>query len=230
MADQTVTPHVPTQGGPPLADTSDMAQVHQVFRQAIAAAPRYVGSATARGPERVELVASYYDNVLHMLAAHHDSEDTLIWERLCERAPEQADEVRRVASQHHGVTEALDVAFQRIADWRVSPTEDTAAAAAGSISELGAALLPHLDEEEAFIVPLAAQHIYAPEWGELPSHSMQHFAGDKIWLILGLVREQMRSEQIAMMEEHMPPPALQMWQNVGQQAFTDFVGALRADD
>lgn len=229
MSDQTLTPQVPAQGGPPLADTSDMPQVHQVFRQAIAAAPAYIGSAIARGPERVEIVASYYDNVLHMLKVHHEGEDALIWDKLCERAPEQADEVRRVASQHDGVTEALDAGFARIAEWRAAPTEDTAASAAGAIAVLGAALLPHLDEEEAFIVPLAAKHIYAPEWGELPGHAMQHFGGDKIWLIMGLIREQMRPEQIAMMEAHMPPPALEMWQNVGQHAFAEFVGALRAD-
>ena len=229
MTDQTVTPQVPAQGGPPLADTSDMARVHQVFRQAIAAAPQYIGSAIARGPERVELVASYYDNVLHMLLVHHEGEDELIWDKLCERAPDQADEVRRVASQHHGVADALDTAFARVAEWRAAQTEDTGVAAASAIAVLGAALLPHLDEEEAFIVPLAARHIYAPEWGELPGHAMQHFGGDKIWLVMGLIREQMQPEQLAMMDEHMPPPAFEMWQNMGQYAFADFVGALRSD-
>jgi hypothetical protein len=229
VTDQTVTPQVPTQGGPPLADTRDMAQVHKVFREAIASAPQFIGSALARGNDRVELVASYYDNVLHMLKVHHEGEDELIWDKLCQRAPAQADEVRRIASQHNGVTEALGAAFQRIAEWRGAPTDESTTATAVAIAVLGAALLPHLDEEEAYIVPLAAQHIYAPEWGELPGHAMQHFGGDKIWLVMGLVREQMRPDQIAMMEAHMPPPALEMWQNVGQHAFPEFTGALRSD-
>ena len=93
----TTTAAVPQQGQPPLADTSDMARVHQVFREAIAAAPALIGSATARGRERLELVATYYRNVLALLHAHHDGEDELIWPLLIERAPDEADDVRRIA-------------------------------------------------------------------------------------------------------------------------------------
>jgi hypothetical protein len=207
-----------------------MVQVHQVFRQAMAAAPKLIGSAVAHGRERVELVASYYDNVLQMLHVHHDGEDLLVWPKLCERAPEQADEVRRIAGQHDDVGGALVVANARIGEWRHAPTEDSAVAAAVAVAELGAALLPHLDEEESVIVPLAAQHIYASEWGQLPGHAMQHFAGDKLWLIMGLVREQMRPEQIDVMEAHLPPPVLAMWRYEGQDAFAEFVAVLRSGD
>lgn len=227
MTEQTAAPQVPTQAGPPLADTSDMAQVHRVFRDAVAAAPQLIGSATALGAERVELVATYYDNVLRMLHSHHDGEDVLVWPTLCERVPAQAEEIRRVADQHLGVSEGLGTTLSRIAAWRENPDDASAAKAAAAVAELGAALLPHLDEEEAFIVPLAAQHMYAPEWGELPGHAMKHFDGDKLWLILGLVREQMRPDQIALMEEHMPPPVLQMWTEHGQQAYAAFIAELR---
>lgn len=219
---------VPAQAGPPLADTSDMAQVHRVFRDAVAAAPAFIGSATAAGPARVELVATYYDNVLRLLHAHHNGEDELLWPKLCERAPELAAEVRRVAQQHDGVTTTLEAAVARISAWRETPTADSAGVAAAAVAELAAALLPHLDEEEAFIVPLAAQHIFAPEWGELPMHAMQHLGGGELWLILGLVREQMRPDQIATMEAHMPPPLLTMWAEQGQAAFDAFAGQLRA--
>ena len=51
---------------------------------------------------------------------------------------------------------------------------------------------------------------------------MANFHGDKIWLILGLIRERMTDEQRAMMTEHMPPPALEMWNGFGEQAFKDY--------
>jgi hypothetical protein len=211
----------------PLADTSDMAQVHQVFREAIGAAAPLVGSATPGNAERVELVATYYDNVLRLLHAHHEGEDVLLWPRLLERVPGQAAMVERVAAQHEAVSAALALAHERLAAWRTAPDIDSGAALAAALADLGAQLFAHLDEEEQLIVPLAATCITAPEWGELPGHAMQHFDGDKLWLILGLVREQMRPDQIAVMEAHMPPPLLGMWQSIGQQQFDEFVAELR---
>lgn len=211
----------------PLADTSDMAQVHRVFRDAVASAAPLIGSASPADAGRVELVATYYDNVLRLLHWHHDGEDAVVWPTLCERVPDQAETVRRIAGQHDTVTGALHTAQQDLAAWRSAPDADKGAKLAGSLAALGAALLPHLDEEEQVIVPLAAQHITAPEWGELPSHAMRNFDGDKMWLILGLVREQMRPEQIEMMEAHMPPPLVEMWRSVGERQFTDFVAVLR---
>lgn len=222
----TTTSGIPAQATPPLADTSDMAQVHRVFREAIAAAPALIGSAAAHGTQRVDLVAAYYRNVLALLHAHHDGEDALIWPILIERAPDEAAEVKRIAGQHADVTTALDAATGAIAAWQLAADEASAAAAAVAVADLGAALLPHLDQEEAFIVPLAAKHIFAPEWGELPGHALRNFSGDRMWLILGLVREQMQPEQLAMMDEHMPPPVVAMWQQHETQ-FNDFVAELR---
>jgi len=220
------TTDIPQQGMPPLADTSDMARVHQVFREAIAAAPALIGSATAKGRARVDLVASYYRNVLALLHAHHDGEDELIWPILIERAPAEAAEVRRIAGQHADVSTALDAATAAIEAWQSSADDGTGNAAV-AVANLGAALLPHLDQEEAFVVPLAAKHMFAPEWGELPGHALRNFSGDKMWLILGLIREQMSVEQVAMMDEHMPPPVLAMWHD-HEADFNDFVTALRA--
>ena len=226
MTDTTTTNDVTAEGWPPLADTSDMAQVHRVFRDAIANAPALIGSATARGAARVELVASYYRNVLALLHAHHDGEDELIWPILVQRAPDQAREVEAIAAQHDDVTPALSAASAAVVAWEQSADADAGNAAAVAIAKLGAVLLAHLDQEEAFIVPLAAQYIFAPEWGELPGHALRNFSGDKMWLVLGLVREQMSTEQVEMMDRHMPLPVVLMWRE-HEGEFNDFVMALR---
>ncbi len=57
----------------------------------------------------------------------------------------------------------------------------------------------HLDEEEQKVLPLAAANLSMEEWGALPAHGMANFHGDKIWLILGLIRERMTDEQRAEM-------------------------------
>jgi hypothetical protein len=227
MTEQDSQVAVPAQGGPPLADTSDMACVHRVFRDAVSAAPSLIGAA-AGNPERVATVGSYYSNVLHFLHGHHEGEDLSVWPRLCERAPEQADEVRRVAGQHDEVVGLLADAQTAIAAWQLAPDEASASAAATAVVSLGSMLVQHLDEEEEFIVPLAAQYILAPEWGELPSHGMRTFEGDKLWLILGLIREQMTAAHLASMDANMPPPVAAMWRDQGEAAFNAFMADLRS--
>jgi hypothetical protein len=104
------------------------------------------------------------------------------------------------------------------------PTGDAAAqrAAQDGLDALHAQLVDHLDQEEAKVLPLAAEHLSAEEWGALPGHGMATFQGDKIWLILGLIRERMTDAQRVAMLEHLPPPALDMWSGFGEQAFKDY--------
>lgn len=211
----------------PPADSSDLPRMHRVFRIALASAPDYVGTSPS-DPARVELVASYYDNVLKLLDIHHDSEDTLITPLLLDRTSgDDADQIAAIARQHAPVHDALRAAQEKLAAWQQNAGPDTAAAATSALQHLDTLLTEHLDDEERVMVPLAAAHLNAAEWGAMPSHGMANFRGDKLWLILGLIQEQMTPEQIATMESHMPPPVAEMWNTTGRSSFTTFVADLR---
>ena len=82
-------------------------------------------------------------------------------------------------------------------------------------------LVGHLDTEETTLLPLCGANLSPEEWGAIPGHALASYRGDKVWLILGLIRERMNDEQRAAMLEHMPPPARDMWTGFGQQAFKD---------
>lgn len=211
-----------------LTDTSDMKGVHQVFRDALAGAPTLVGSVRDGDAARAEHVGSYYLNVLALLHAHHEGEDELLMPKLVERcAPSEVAEVERIAAQHETVLSALGDAEAQVDAWRGAPSPASRDAAVESLGALHGELTEHLDAEERVVLPIAARHITPPEWGELPGHAMRLFSGDKLWLILGLVQEQMSPEQIALMEAHMPPPLLEFWQNTGRGLYGDYVSALR---
>jgi hypothetical protein len=82
----------------------------------------------------------------------------------------------------------------------------------------------HLDDEERELLPLCAQHLSAPEWGALPGYALGSFEGDKIWLILGLIRERLnQAQRDDEMLAHMPPPAVEMWTSFGEQAFGELM-------
>lgn len=212
----------------PALDTSDMKAIHRIFREALANAPVFIGSTPDGDTERSALVGSYYDNVLRMLHGHHEGEDELLWPKLLERCPDQAQMVSRVAGQHHDVVDLLPAAEDAVSVWASSAGSADAKEALSALSALGTSLILHLDEEETFVLPLCAQYITPMEWGELPQHGMRTFSGDKPWLIMGLVREQMTAEQLARMDGVMPPPVVQMWANFGQGAFSAFTAPLRA--
>ena len=207
--------------GAPRPDTTDMLAVHGVFRDTFDAVPTLVGGIAPGDAERVALIANYYENILSFLEAHHEGEELLVFPQLRERAAGAAELMDEMTEQHHEALALLAEAKAALAAW---PAGDAAAqkAAEERLGALGSHLGEHLDEEEAKVLPLAAQYLSMEEWGALPGHGMANFRGDKIWLILGLIRERMNDEQRAAMTAHMPPPALEMWTGFGQQAFEDY--------
>jgi hypothetical protein len=197
-----------------------MFAVHGVFRDTLGAAPGLVRDIAPGDDERVALITNYYENILFFLQAHHDGEEAIVFPRLRERCPDHAALMDRLAEEHEQAVTLMKVAQRALAAW---PGGDTAAqaATADAIEDLRVQLCAHLDEEEAEGLPLCAQNLTMAEWGELPGHAMVNFRGDKIWLILGLIRERMTDQQRAAMLEHMPPPAVEMWAGFGEQAFKE---------
>jgi len=214
---------------PTRPDTDDMVRVHRVFRESFAIAPQVIGSVDPADSARVEAVATFYANLLAFLHVHHEGEDELLWPKLLERCPaSDAATVHMASSQHQSILGSLEDAEARLREWSTDPSIDRGATLAAALVTLSVALTEHLDNEERTILPLAEEYISVEEWGQLPEHGLKNFRGDKLWLIMGLIREQMSPAQLAAMDEHMPPPVHQFWVEQGEPMFTKFVGDLRA--
>jgi hemerythrin-like domain-containing protein len=211
----------------PAPDTTDMLAVHRVFRDTLAAAPALVNAPEATDADRVDLLKNFYDNVLNFLAVHHHGEDLLVFPLLRERVPDQLELINHVAGQHHDVDDHVMASTEALAAW--TPGDAAAQARVGdALQALGKAMVDHLDQEERDLLPLCGEHLTLPEWGALPGHGIANFQGDKVWLILGLIRQRMTQEQRDAMLEHMPPPAVDMWTNFGEAAFNDLINQVGA--
>lgn len=208
------------QAGAPRPDVTDMYAVHGVFRDTLGAAPRLVGDIAPDDAARVEQIANYYDNILYFLESHHDGEEAIVFPRLRERCPGEAALLDTLEAEHQEALSLLSGARKSLDAW---PGGDAAsqAAVAESLEALRTHLVAHLDQEEARALPLCAANLRADEWGQLPGHAMAGYQGDKVWLILGLIRQRMTDEQRAAMLEHMPPPARDMWTGFGENAFNE---------
>lgn len=211
----------------PLCDPLAMNRFHRIFREALHAAPQLVGEARVDDADRAELVGTYYDNVLRLLHAHHEGEDLTIYPWMVERLPEHVDVINRVNAEHEGMLGSVAAAEEAVAVWRAEPSETSRAAAVSALEELRRVLLAHLDHEEADVVPLIGLCITAPEWGILSATAFQHFTGDKPWLAIGLIQEQMLPVEVETMDANMPPPVHDFWTSSGHAMFDGFVSDLR---
>jgi hemerythrin-like domain-containing protein len=211
MSEQTAVPR---------PDVSELFAVHGVFRDTLGAASRLVGDIAPGDVERVAVIANYYENILSFLQAHHDGEEELVFPLLRERCPEQDALLDRLDEGHEEAVRLMASAQSSLAAW---PADDGVARSSvvDNLEALRTQLVAHLDEEEVEGLPLCSEHMSAQEWGALPGHGLANFHGDKIWLILGLIRERMNDAQRAAMLEHMPPPAVEMWAGFGEQAFRE---------
>jgi hypothetical protein len=210
------------QAGAARPDVTDMYAVHGVFRDTLGAAPQLVGGIPSGDAARVDQIANYYDNILFFLEAHHEGEEAIVFPRLRERCPKEEALLDTLESEHEEALRLLATARTSLAAWPGSGGDAAAqSAVVDSLEALRSQLESHLDEEETRALPLCADNILAEEWGQLPGHALAGYQGDKVWLILGLIRERMTDEQRAKMLANMPPPARDMWTGFGENAFNE---------
>lgn len=194
-------------------DVSEMKAVHRVFRDTLDAAPALVGGVSPSDVERRTLVSNFYENVLLFLHVHHQTEEDLVFPLLRQRSPAQLATVEHAAGQHAEVLELLSAAESSLGSWAAGDAQ-AQPSCADDLAKLGASLGRHLDDEEAELLPLCAEHLSIEEWSAQPGHAMAHFQGDKVWLILCLVRQRMTQEQRDEMLDKVPPPVRQMLSDV----------------
>ena len=207
-------------------DVSDMYAVHKALTGALDAVPAYVAKA-GLDSERVEVIGSFYENVIEFLHVHHAGEDELIYPVLEERCAENRSELERIYNQHKLLHAPMDAARSAIATWRAAPSTDNAQAVTDAIASIGEVLRPHLAEEETVMLPIATKWMSPEEWGRLRGHSMMTFRADKVWVALGLVREQLIQEQRDGLLAGRPPEMRTMWTEQMEPAFDAFIAEVR---
>ena len=79
------------------------------------------------------------------------------------------------------------------------------------------------------MLPYAAQHISAEEWGKLSQHAFAHYDGDRFWLPFGLATEAFPREKFEGMLAG-PSPIGAMWNGGGSAAFTHEMNLIRVDE
>jgi hemerythrin-like domain-containing protein len=209
--------------GEPLADASDMAMVHTMFRREFGLMPGLVQAVAPGDLPRVTLVGDHAALLTKVLDTHHTGEDKSIWPRLRDRAPEEvAPLIGVMEDQHHAIHGHLTKVAETLAAWRQAPSAESRDALAQAVEHQLPVMREHLALEEERVVPLIEQYITAAEYGALVQEGAAAFTQDQLLLVLGMSFYGTPEEIIASVVDHMPADVKPMIRDLADKAYAAY--------
>lgn len=209
-------------------DVRDMKIVHQTFRRAYEESAQLIRALPTPSSARVTFLADHIDFGLNMLHHHHEGEDVILYPLLVERAPDHATRTEQIDHEHQVVKGTIDSALSACSIWRNAPSRETAERLASALDELNSALVPHLDNEEREIVPLAAVNVTQQEWNSLAKHGIAAIPGNKRLIAFGMILEPLDPTDRAYMLSNLPPPVKILYRVFGKRAWNKYATTLRS--
>ncbi|BFV60703.1 hypothetical protein KCMC57_up58070 [Kitasatospora sp. CMC57] len=225
---------MPTTAGPAPAheplDPQEMVVLHRVFRREIPLLAGLIEAATPGDLRRTAVLADHLDLVLGALGEHHEGEDDLLWPKLRERAVPGADVVARMADQHESIATALATAVELSHRWRIHADHDSALLLADALRTLDRDATAHMDDEEAQLLPLMADHITRREWTEVGERGRRSVPKPKLLIFLGAILEDATAEEQQLFLSQMPAPARLLWRTLGTRLYKRTTTRVRQAD
>ncbi len=218
----------PTHSCRPAPDIRDMHAVHNVFRHALSDPAAVLGRVQCHDTAQCAAVAQYYDMVLDFIHSHHGSEDDLLWPVLLQRCTAQeAALVHTGEAQHAAVCDSMSACVAALSVWRAAPSDaDALSALVSALQAMSDALVPHLQDEEAHVMPLVRKYMSAAEYGKVPGGTMSKLAPRNLYLAIGYARAQFNQELLDGMDANMPAPVAAGWATEGKAAYEQLHGVM----
>jgi len=211
----------------PLTDVHDMVVVHRVFRRELRLIPELVRRVQPGDTALAAVLAAHGRLVLDGLEGHHTGEDELLWPKLLERCTPDADLVHRMEEQHDRVHDALEQLMPALDRWEAEARPAVTEEVAAGFDALRTALLPHLDEEERHILPLAARHISQAEWNQLGEHGTRKTKKSLLPILFGAICEEATPEERKEMLAVVPLPVRLLLRTVFARKYVRYINRVR---
>lgn len=207
------------------ARTEEMAVIHRIFRRGFPMTAELVRQTPPGATARSEPVAEHLDFLLNGLHHHHAGEDENIWPRLLERAAPQAELISRMERQHEAVAERSERVRALLETWRRAPADGEALATA--LDEFTLALVEHLDDEEAHVVPLIRAHITADEWARFGEDTFEKFTSPEKLVATGTLEDVATPDEVTWFIGGLPVPIKLMWRLLGRRKYARYMQRVR---
>ncbi|WP_210418432.1 hemerythrin domain-containing protein [Agromyces intestinalis] len=213
-----MTTRMPSTSGPLPAgetagcDTSDILIIHRIFRWGFREAPRLVREVRPGDTERAAIVADTVDLMTLGLHVHHEGEDEAMWDRLEHRRPACGATVDLMREQHRVVAGLLERVPPLVETWRADASIESGERLAAALDDIGATLGVHLGQEEADIVPVAAEELSQREWDEMAEHGRTLLPKDRVPIQLGLMIDAVpAADRDDWSRRNLPAPVRLLW-------------------
>lgn len=209
-------------------NTQDMEIVHRVFRRESRLLIELVAAVIPGDTVRAKVIADHFRDYRLGLKNHHEGEDELLWPPLLSRVDLEADIVLRMQAQHDRVAATvarLDVA---VPAWEATAGADERDTLVAALTDHRAVLLEHLEDEEATLLPLAAEHITEKEWASMGDHLVANTPKLTLLTLFGLVLEDANRAERAQLLSVLPAPVRGIWHVIGRPRYTRHIRRVRA--
>jgi hemerythrin-like domain-containing protein len=208
-------------------DVHDMVVVHRSFRRSCAELPDLVRGLRPGDTARAQLVVDEVRFMLMGLEAHHVSEDEFLWPRLAARTAGQAEAIARMEQQHHRLEELVTQVTGALDGLAADPRQPLCEQVADQLTELGAVLTAHMDEEENTILPLAADCLTVAEWEELGEISLAKIEKKQLLRAFSALMAVATPDEQRTLLAKAPLPARVLWRLTGRRSHTRREARLR---
>ncbi|WP_194817265.1 hemerythrin domain-containing protein [Nocardia sp. XZ_19_385] len=209
-------------------NTQDMEVVHRAFRRESRLLIELVAAAPLGNTARAEVIADHFRDYRLGLQNHHEGEDELLWPPLLARVDLQADIVLRMQAQHERIEATLTRLDAAVPVWETTAGADERDTAVAVLVEHRAVLLEHLDDEEATLLPLAAEYLTEKEWAALGDHLVANTPKRTLFTLFGLVLEEADRAERAALLGGLPTPVRALWHVIGRPRYARRIRRIRA--
>jgi hemerythrin-like domain-containing protein len=182
------------------ADIRDVLVVHLLLRQAL---DKLIG-ATLRldAGEAATVIPSRWALYVRGLHHHHEGEDANFFPVIVAAAPQTEPLVHQLEAEHQELVTKLDATDAAVAQLAAQPSADTKQAAHDAMAAVKEQLFPHLDKEEADLLPVAADSVDPKEWKRLGDEAFRSVPKSDIPVVSGMFEAIVKS----LPEADRPPP------------------------
>lgn len=208
-------------------DTRDMEIVHRALRRESRLLVELVTAVAPGDTARAKVIADHFRVYRLGLHNHHEGEDELLWPPLLARVDLKADIVLRMEAQHERVAATLTRLDTAVPAWEATAGADERDALVAALSEHHAVLLEHLDDEEATLLPLAAEYITEEEWASLGDHLVTNTPKLTLLTLFGLVLEDANPAERATLLSALPAPVRAIWHVIGRPRYARHIRRVR---
>lgn len=208
-----------------------MAEIHRMFRAGFGEGRALIGGVTEGDAVHADVVGDHLDMLSVGLHAHHEGEDTLLWDTLEGRAPSCAGHISRMKAQHAEMLVHLTSLDAALPAWRASGRSTDAASVLAALDGINTALAVHLPDEEQSVVPVMETTLTQKEVDTLSEHGRRATPKGKMFRQLGAILAAQPDGGDEWQREHLPPPVRLIWRVVGKRKYranrAELVGDIR---